>query len=651
MSDVEESYLDNLLKNVMEPHPVQPRGREQAEELVQEEPEVKLDELLVSVEPELEAEIQPEEMLENVESVNQEVQPEESELKLEELELEPVEAVMEEPVTVEEVLEPIISEEPEVNLEELLVSVEPELEVETQPEEMLENVESVNQEIQPEESELQLEELELEPVEAEVEGSIMEELTMEEPKIDVPELENADFSLDELDIDGLMSDTPEVSKVSSADESIDLATLDEMLETESTEVTDIPLEGLKLDESDEDLLKDMQLFEEGAPKSDSLRDDDDFSDVLSLLGDDDSDLAEINDLLKKSDKKEAVQDDMMDLLSQMADDEEKQFEETRQETNKLEADIPIAEMEEPLVEGKRGKKKKATKKQKLDTEGQPIEKRPGVFAKLFNALTEEFEPEPTEEELAKEAEEKAAAKQEAKTKKEEEKKAKAEENKAKAAEKDAAKKAKAEENAQKKKEKQEAKAAKKAEKLAKEEAERPKNQKRISPKKMILVSIFAVSVLAVVLLFANFISEEGSLQRARKAYYVGNYQTVYLELYGSELEESDALVQARSKVILKMQRKYDSYVNHMKMGQDVKALNALIEGIRTYDIVNPEAEQYGVMTEVDEIKNNILKVLDATYGIDEATARELLQNEDEISYTKTLNHIITGKSSELVSGL
>ena len=202
----------------------------------------------------------------------------------------------------------------------------------------------------------------MEPVEAEVEGSIMEELTMEEPKIDVPELENADFSLDELDIDGLMSDTPEVSKVSSADESIDLATLDEMLETESTEVTDIPLEGVKLDESDEDLLKDMQLFEEGAPKSDSLRDDDDFSDVLSLLGDDDSDLAEINDLLKKSDKKEAVQDDMMDLLSQMADDEEKQFEETMQETNKLEADIPIAEMEEPLVEGKRGKKKKATKK-------------------------------------------------------------------------------------------------------------------------------------------------------------------------------------------------------------------------------------------------------------------------------------------------
>ena len=156
-------------------------------------------------------------------------------------------------------------------------------------------------------------------------------------------------------------------------------------------------------------------------------------------------------------------------------------------------------------------------------------------------------------------------------------------------------------------------------------------------------------MLAIVLLFTNFVSEEGSLQRARKAYYNGNYQTVYIELYGSELEESDAIVQARSKTILRMQRKYDSYVNHLKMGQEVKALNALIEGLATYDEINLEAEQYGVMAEVDEIKTNIVNVLSVKYGLDEAEARELLQNEDEISYTKSLNHIITGNSSDLVS--
>ena len=595
-----------------------------------------LDELLTSVETEAvveEPEVNLDEVLTSVES---EAVVEDPEVNLDEL-LASVEAapVVEEPVVeesaMEEMTEPIQTDEPmieesEVNLDELLASVEAEAMVE-------------------------------EPV---VEESIMEELTMDEPKLEVPELESADFSLDELDLDSLMADMPEVAQDSASEDSINLAALEEMLGTESmdnimdsepaVEASGSSEDELKLDDN---LLKDMGLFEENAGTSDSSGEEDDFGDVLSLLGDDDSDLAEINDLLKKSDNKEPVQDDMMDLLSQMADDEEKLFDESRQTKSEPESEEPMANIEEDSVETKSGKKKKekAAKKQKLDAEGKPIEKKPGLFAKLFNTLTEEFEPEPTEEELAKEAEEKAAAKQAAKAKKEEDKKAKAEENKVKAEEKEAAKKAKAEAAAQQKKEKQEAKAAKKAAKLAKEEAERPKNQKRISPKKMVLVTIFAASVLAVVLLFTNFISEEGSLQRARKAYYDGNYQTVYVELYGSELEESDAIVQARSKVILKMQRKYDSYVNHMKMGQDVKALNALIEGLRTYDAVNLEAEQYGVMAEINEIKTNILNVLDAKYGIDEATARELLQNEDEISYTKSLNHIIMGNSSDLVSNL
>ena len=51
----------------------------------------------------------------------------------------------------------------------------------------------------------------------------------------------------------------------------------------------------------------------------------------------------------------------------------------------------------------------------------------------------------------------------------------------------------------------------------------------------------------------------------------------------------------------------------------------------------------------DEIKDNILNILNANYGLDEAQARELLQNEDEITYTKSLNHIIMGDKSDLVS--
>lgn len=584
----EENYLDNLLKNVMEPHPVQPRerGTDDVEEMLTEE----------SVEA-----------LTNNSTI--EMKPEETQdFNMDDL-------IPDEPVT-EEVMEEEVSE-PELNHEEE-VPYEPILEELAMDEPIAEQTGDA--------ADFSLDDL---------------EDTLSEPEQAAEQ--NMNMEDDVLDLDALEKELEEFSAVSEA-------TAEEM---ESEKMSNSLLEDMEKEPAQElkledDILKEMGL-DEPIPALENTEKEDDFSDVLSLLGDDDSDLAEINDLLKKSDDTEPVEDDMMELLNQMADDEEKQFAQEKQIEEKPKTEQPEVMAEETsAVDIPEGKIKKS-KKKKTDAAGEEKEKKSGFLGKLFHALTDEFEPEPTEEELAKEAEEKAAAKLEAKTKKDEEKKAKEEEKKAKAEEKEAAKKAKAEADALKKREKQEAKEAKLAEKRAKEEAERPKNQKRISPKKMVLVTIFAASVLAGVLLFTNLVSKEGSLQRARKAYYAGNYQTVYVEMYGSELEESDAIVQAKSKIILKMQRKYDSYVNHLKMGQELQALNALIEGLRTYDFINLEAEQYGVMAEVDEIKNNIVNVLSANYGLSEAQARELLQNEDEITYTKSLNHIIMGNKSDLVS--
>ena len=62
-----------------------------------------------------------------------------------------------------------------------------------------------------------------------------------------------------------------------------------------------------------------------------------------------------------------------------------------------------------------------------------------------------------------------------------------------------------------------------------------------------------------------------------------------------------------------MQRKLDSYQNHMKLGQSVEALNALITGLQTYDTINQEAESYGVLAEVDSIKDEILAILESEH--------------------------------------
>ncbi len=528
----------------------------------------------------------------------------------------------------------------------------------------------------------------------------------DEPEIQAenfaPQTENSDdeFSIDELGIDevgidgldeAIASETElelaaDLGDMSMEDMTVEEKTSEELPledismedvpaeenapETAEVPSEDIALEDLALDNISVDDVSTDELMTDNASADDNdtptdEASDDSLDDILSML-DDDAELAEINDMLKKSDNNEPIQDDMMDLLNQMADDEAKSVNAGIKSVDEDDGGIPLPEIpdymseqesdsdmsdktaesdEEQAETGSKKKKGKKTskKKDKGDENSKEEVKEPGKMGKFFNMLTEDLVPEPTEEELAAEKAAKEAKKQEDLTKKEEEKLAKAEEKKAKAEEKEAAKKAKAEEAAQKKKEKEAAKKAKAEAKKAKQLAQGPK--KRIPPKKIAAAALFGATVGGAVIVATNVLSTQGYLQTARNAYYNQDYKTVYQSTYGMNLDDtkSDGLIQAKSEIILKMQRRYDSYQTYTKMGQELEALDALLEGLATYDYINADAEQYGVMSEVDEIKDNILNILAAKYGLDEEDARALMNEEDALSYTMALNDVINNR--------
>jgi hypothetical protein len=658
MSNTEENYLDNLLKAVSEPDEAAPAKEEHAEASIEDKlgaslgipedviPEVTDAEEIPPDEP-IVLEDEPEEAVVDTEAIEEPDVPElgetveEMEQPNEQDEPEFVETVEEppEPETDEDLFAALMNEDANEDSQEHMST-----ESDEKPEDdfSIADIESdVPQDIDADNAvEVKVEpESEIDPEIPVMEEEISQE---EEPQQTEPEPEDSQDALLAEDIA-----IPEPEEESMEDNAVAATVPDEESSTPQIEGTVASSEA-----APEDAASDT---------TGSTSADDDFSDILEIM-DEDPDLAEINDMLKKVDKNEPVQDDddVMGLLNQMADDESKEAEPVTQfipesvpEPEKVNVDA-IA----PREEASTGKKKKGIKKAKKkapkeskkskesSTEDTAVEeskeKKPGVLSKVFHLLTDEWEPEPTEEELAQAAEEAKAAKEEADAKKAEDKKAKAEEKKAKAAEKEAAKKAKAEEAAAKKKEKQDAKEAKLAEKRAKEEAEAPKNQKRLSPKKIAVVTVFAASVLAGILLFSNYASFQDSIAKARRAYYAGDYKSVYIETYGEKLDESDSIIEAKSKVILTMQRKLDSYQNHMKLGQNVEALNALITGLQTYDTINQEAESYGVLAEVDSIKDEILAILESNYGLNEEEAKALLQDDDKVSYTLALDRIANG---------
>ncbi len=472
------------------------------------------------------------------------------------------------------------------------------------------------------------------------EGFSLEDIEMPESDsefkledIDIPEM-SADelFQESELSIDGLDQAIQSETELQMAGElNIDGLTFDSIgadtgdLEAE---ISDLSMS----DDSDNDLSIDM---------------DDNLEDVLNML-DDDAELAEINDMLKKSDNNEPIQDDMMDLLHQMADDEAASVNAGIKHVDDDDDGVPLPEIPPSVSvmaqdDTKKKDKKAAAKKKKgdnasVDNADSERTKEPGKLSRFFNLLTEEFVPEPTEEELAAEKEAKEAKKQENLTKKEEEKLAKQEAKKAKAEEKAAANRVKQEAAAQKKKEKLAQKEAKKA-KLA---AEGPK--KRIPPKKIAVAVAFGASVGGAVVVASNILSTQGFLQTARNAYYDGDYKTVYEATYGMDLDdsESDGLIKARSEVIFKVQRRYDSYQTNVKIGREVEALDALLCGLVAYDTVNADAEKYGVMAEIDAVKSEILSALESKYGLDETQARGIINNQDALSYTIALKEVIAG---------
>ncbi len=471
------------------------------------------------------------------------------------------------------------------------------------------------------------------------------DLGMEEAETKETEMETED---DELNIDDIGDELKA---------SLDALVADDEPDDEDDEpvIPDIDDEADISAEDKAQIAAEINIDNDELPALDEDEVDDGIDDVLSLLdAEENPDVAEIQDLLKKQDNNEQVQDDMMEKLHQMADNEEAFVDAGEADMDDAdEGYVPpnvdvVKRVENKKAAEDEGKKKKKSSKKKKNTDDldddefdmtEESPKKPGLMGKFFNILTEDLVPEPTEEELEAEKAAKEAKKQENMTKKEAEKAAKEEAKKAAKEAKDAEKKAAAAEAEQKKREKKAAKEAKKAAKEAKRAAEKP--VKRIPPKKIAAGAVFGATVFLAIFIATSVLASQGYLQKARNAYYNRDYKTVYLSTYGMDLDASDDIIRGRSEVILKMQRRYDSYEINMKMGRELEALDALIGSFATYDYINTDAEQYGVLAEVDAIKGQILNVLSANYGLDEAGARELMQNEDPLSYTMALQNIIS----------
>lgn len=414
-----------------------------------------------------------------------------------------------------------------------------------------------------------------------------------------------------------------------------------------------------------------------------------------LTGEDDE-MAEINELLSQSDSGSMLDDDMLALLENTSESGESSQAESAgvggtdeidifamdgmgEEAGESQDSSPVESLEEPPAEEKtvrkkekkgwfgRGKKKKAQESQEpkkeegeddlsgieLTEEGlldiaaineageigekdvirEKEPKKRGFFSSLLDFLTEEEEEE--EEEPKKEK------------KKKDKKKAKS--GNGPASEENEALLDEMEEEDKKNKKKKKPKKAKKQPK-EKVQKEPSKEDGKKLPKKMVIrIFVMCFSVMLLLVIPALLLPEVFSLRDARKAYYNEDYKTAYENLVGKKLNGSDSLLLEKATILMRLQRKYDSFVNYHKMGRETEALNALLEGHGLYIRLQEDAERQGISKELDEIHQDILDNLEYMYGVTPDQAGVLISIADDAVYTEEVERI-AGDGEEITGG-
>ena len=378
----------------------------------------------------------------------------------------------------------------------------------------------------------------------------------------------------------------------------------------------------------------------------------DVTDIIDHMDGTDEDLNEINDLLKKTDLNEAIDtstseeifshgdvssdDDMLELLNSMNEEPTASGEEEITSKKKKKAfSLPFGKKKESK------QKTDASEENSANSEEDGKEKKKGFWHRLMEELTrEEEEPENQEsvdenEEILKELEAEDQIKEKKKNKKEKKKKDKKGKKSKNASADEENEDASGEEEGKKKKKKP------KREKKEKAKGPKEKSPKILSKKMLFSMIAFCSTIIAAIVLLSIFLPDYADKKNARTAFYTGDYSKVYELLYDKNLNQSDQLIFERANVVLKLQRRLDSYELNKKIGQEAEALDALLQGTLKYEEILSDAT-YGAEEELQALYRKILDHLEQDYGIGEEEARTINSYDSE-TYSRKIYSVVNGE--------
>lgn len=210
-------------------------------------------------------------------------------------------------------------------------------------------------------------------------------------------------------------------------------------------------------------------------------------------------------------------------------------------------------------------------------------------------------------------------------------------------EKKAAAKAEKESRAGEKKKSQEEKkkirAVKKAERKQEEEKNAEPEKALNRPAVIFIFTLFLGGTFMFCLATNNF-NYTVAIEKATKYFENQKYHSAYDEIKGVEVKEKDQELKDRIYTVMYVERLYESYQNNLELGRQKKALDSLLRGVDKYYEYYEEAQQLGIVSDLDYSFAQIQSALQDNYGITVEQAVAMNQMES-YEYVQAIDQYVT----------
>lgn len=352
----------------------------------------------------------------------------------------------------------------------------------------------------------------------------------------------------------------------------------------------------------------------------------------------DADLAEINDLINKSENNEAINDELLSMIDGMDDLDPSEIENIDKEDNQE------AEEEEKPGKKKKDKKKKKKKKgqdeagEENTAESEDSSEKKGLFAKLFGFMTEEVDEEDSAKDSDKSSEEGETKEKSGKKdkKKKDKKGAKGKDNASIEAELDE------EDKNSKKKDKKKKDKKPKKDKKKKPEVEEPQEKSNIKKGGVIFTFAFCLTLIGLILILCVGGTRMIAKKEARIAYYKGDYETASNKLYGMKLNKSDELIFKKASLMYRLTLLKDKVEAYEIKGNERQILDAMFELRKECDNVYVDAKLLNITDEVNVEKEEIEQKICQKYGLEKEDVDAICQAK-KVYYTVAVDNLLAGE--------